>query len=388
MTFFFDFLRKKYNNDLFRMYIITTPTIIVFDKFFIKWILDRSPFIYGPADLRIKGVEHYAPSALNISKAENWKMRRSFTEDILRNVSLNKIVDHILDNNLSLKNYDRINKFCTSIAFTILFGIGNDMLTADVLNRLILESNRQFLIADSPELETFRQTISDYIEKSQPPSLGYHIKILETSDFKINAISQVTDWLNKLRNSVSINLVNTITLITEFPEVKNKITNEIKENSPITPESIMNMKYLEATIREAMRLFSSNPIILKKTIIEDTYDRVRVDKEENIAIINSYNHRSEMNNSFPNRFNPDRWLSSNPNNLTTDPNYNYFSNGTKICPGLDLSLFIMKAYIAHLFSNFNVRNIGPSVQDALEINIVSQYDTFQAEFEYDITVPI
>src|SRR5215813_3001877 len=76
-------LRTKYDTEFFRASVGGADTVVVLDHAAIKYVLANSPFIYGDGQSKHKGMSHFQPNAVTISRGDQWKDRRRFNEAVL-----------------------------------------------------------------------------------------------------------------------------------------------------------------------------------------------------------------------------------------------------------------------------------------------------------------
>jgi cytochrome P450 len=137
--------------------------------------------------------------------------------------------------------------------------------------------------------------------------------------------------------NTGLSIANTILLLAMFPDVQEKVVQELRrifpdKNSPIFFEDLSKLKYMEMTIKDAMRLHPVAPIIFRSTVEDVQIGNFLVPKGTNIAI-NSYgNHLNEKYWDTPNTFNPDHFL---PEKVDRRHRYVYlaFSAGPRDCIG-------------------------------------------------------
>lgn len=127
----------------------------------------------------------------------------------------------------------------------------------------------------------------------------------------------------------------------------------------ITFEQVNKLSYLDAVIKETLRLFPSIPATRKKLSRRKWFGKYRIDNPA-VMLVSTYNiHRDPKVYKDPNTFNPDRFL---------DKKFLYpcelfpFSFGPRTCIGSQFSLLCMKVFIVKLFRMFDVRSVEPSKQ--------------------------
>ncbi len=76
-------LRNKYQSDRIYIRVATNKALLVFDREGIRHVLDNSPHIYGPPDIKKRDMRHFQPNAVTISEGAEWDERRRFNDIVL-----------------------------------------------------------------------------------------------------------------------------------------------------------------------------------------------------------------------------------------------------------------------------------------------------------------
>ena len=145
-------------------------------------------------------------------------------------------------------------------------------------------------------------------------------------------------------------------------EVQSKIHLEIDsvfgddKSRPITASDLPHLKYLEACIKEALRLFPSVPAIARLVNEDFELGTHFIPKGATLLIFPYGLHRNEEVFPQPEVYKPERFLSENVSSETKINPYAYvpFSAGPRNCIGQRFALTEEKIVLANLFRNFNV----------------------------------
>lgn len=107
-----------------------------------------------------------------------------------------------------------------------------------------------------------------------------------------------------------------------------------------------NMKYLEAVIKEALRLYPSVPFYSRQVLEEIQLRHIKLPKGVNVAVMAYLMHRDGRYFPEPNRFNPERFLVE-PNSSCP---YAFvpFSAGPRNCIGQKFAMLEVKCVLANL----------------------------------------
>ncbi|XP_011696676.1 PREDICTED: cytochrome P450 4V2-like, partial [Wasmannia auropunctata] len=138
-------------------------------------------------------------------------------------------------------------------------------------------------------------------------------------------------------DTTSMTLYFVIFILSNFPEIQNKLYKELLKiygtenlkSAPIKYEDLQYMSYLECVIKETMTIFPTVPITGRKTTKDVKMGEFILPKGANIIINSMLMHRNK--NYWPNpwKFDPDRFLPDKMNNHS----YYYlpFSDGPRNC---------------------------------------------------------
>ena len=150
-----------------------------------------------------------------------------------------------------------------------------------------------------------------------------------------------------------------IYMIGLYPEVQKKIHEEIDsmpdDDLPVI-DKVRNLKYLEAAIKEALRLYPSVPLygryVSKSTVI----DNKLVPKGTSLLLLSYGLHRNKAYWTNPDDFNPDRFLADD---FATRHPYQYvpFSAGPRNCVGQKFALLEEKIVLYNVMKYFSVKTV-------------------------------
>ncbi|XP_068134766.1 cytochrome P450 4V2-like [Hyperolius riggenbachi] len=148
-------------------------------------------------------------------------------------------------------------------------------------------------------------------------------------------------------------------LLGSHPEVQAKVHQELDEvfgqsDRPVTMEDLKTLRYLEAVVKEALRIYPSVPFFAR-TITEDCMIRgFHVPKGVNVVIVPFALHRDPEHFPEPEEFRPERFL---PENSSGRNPYAYipFSAGLRNCIGQRFALMEEKVVLSTILRNFTVK---------------------------------
>ncbi|XP_018319744.1 cytochrome P450 4d2-like [Agrilus planipennis] len=147
--------------------------------------------------------------------------------------------------------------------------------------------------------------------------------------------------------------------ISQHPKVQKKIVEELKTISEksstdhYTYSDLQEMKYLEAVIKETLRLYPSVPIFGRLAIEDIVHDGKVIPKGSTISLFAFGLLRDPELFPEPEKFLPERFLN---NNVKINNPYSYvpFSAGPRNCIGQKFAMLEMKSTIGHILRKFEL----------------------------------
>jgi cytochrome P450 len=170
--------------------------------------------------------------------------------------------------------------------------------------------------------------------------------------------------------------------LTQNPRVEKKLRSELLQNLPKlashpsyvpSMDEVQGLVYLEATIRELLRLQTPVPFTLRECIHDTVFpDGTFVPKGTNIGMCHfGTGRRTEVWGPDAKEFKPERFIDDKGKLLPTPAaKFNAFSGGPRVCVGKALAMLEMKLVIATLIGRFHFTEVpGQNVQFAMGITI-------------------
>ncbi|KAL0840759.1 hypothetical protein ABMA28_015942 [Loxostege sticticalis] len=155
-----------------------------------------------------------------------------------------------------------------------------------------------------------------------------------------------------------------VMMLARYPEVQEKVYQEIQEVlgktfRPPTMEELPRLKYLEATIKETMRLYPSIPLVARKVETDVTLPTgVTLLKGCGIIVsIDALHRNPKYWGKDADYFKPERFLGSP---LPYNAAYIPFASGTRGCIGYRYAMMSMKTALATLLQQYRVLPAGHS----------------------------
>ena len=350
-------LRKKYRNNYFYLYMLTTKSLVVLDPDGIKHVLDRSPETYADAKLKRTGMSHFQPDSVTISRGEEWRERRLFNESVLETGrGLHRYAENFLEvvreTTATLPRqsgdslvWDDFAGLFDRVTLQVIFGSGvDDGAMIAKLRKMMRESNRGFALKKSKYFDYFYAALSRCRRQARGSSLAALCNSVPSTT-RTGIDNQITHWMFAMSETLAINTFRALALICAHPAAEARVRDELRRANLSSAEGIGQLRYLEGCIQEAMRLWPTTPMLVRETVKEDVLSGAAIPPGTQVIIVNSFNHRDKEALTFADTFTPDLWLRA-----AVDYRFNHLSNGPQGCAGKELALFLAKAVIASLFT--------------------------------------
>jgi cytochrome P450 len=350
-------LRSKYGPYVY-LSIGGAKTLLVLNHEGVEHVLKNSPAIYASdPDAKRKGMSHFQPDALTISTGAEWKERRGFNEAVLGGglkeqdyargflAVVRRETESLTEEvGRSLVWQDFADAF-DAITLQVIFGAeardDTDLLKR--LRKMMREGNRLFALRKSRHFDRFYSSVSAYLERPNGQSLASLSRRTPTTP-DTKAVNQIPHWMFAMSETLAANAARALALIVADPETEKRVREEMAQADITTPEGIDKLKYLEACVQEAMRLWPTTPMLIRRTLETDSIGGFAVPRGTQVLINNTFNHRDKETHPFADKFEPELWLEGAEHNYF----FNHLSNGPQVCAGKAMALFIAKAFLASL----------------------------------------
>ncbi|KAL2482110.1 Protein LUTEIN DEFICIENT 5 [Forsythia ovata] len=150
----------------------------------------------------------------------------------------------------------------------------------------------------------------------------------------------------------------TFYLLSKEPSVMAKLQNEVDsvlgDRFPVI-DDMKKLKYTTRVINESLRLYPQPPILIRRSLEEDTLGKYRIKRGEDIFISVWNLHRCPSHWEDADKFNPERWPLDGPNPNETNQNFSYlpFGGGPRKCIGDMFASFETVVAVAMLVRRFD-----------------------------------
>ena len=329
----------------------------------IREVLDNSATTYASdAGAKRKGMDHFQPDALTISRGEEWRDRRAFTESVLATEERvhpagDRLVHLVADEVSRLRisgriEWSHLEELFDRIALRMVFGdkAREDQELTGLLSELMCEANRLVGVSegDSDKLYELQGRMEWYLRDPEPGSLVARFAEAPRSD-STRIVQQIPHWVFATRDTLATNVCRALAAIASDPKVEERVREELDGRDLSDPSAIDGMRYLEGCLAEAMRLWPTTPLLARETTEDTVLAGERIEEGTQVVIVNTFNHRDPDSVADADLFKPERWESGE-----ADYRFNHLSNGSQKCPGGSLVYLLGKSALAHLLDSWDI----------------------------------
>ena len=334
----------------------------------IREVLDQSADVYASdAGAKGKGMCHFQPDALTMSRGEEWRDRRVFNESVLATSdSLHPFADRFVAvvadevgrlyfaDGLTWSDWEEL---FDRITLRVVFGdrARDETEITWLLDQLMGEANRLVGLGEGDEYFEFYGHLERQLRDPEPGSLLSRFADAPQTD-TTRIVQQIPHWIFAMRNTLGANAWRALATIVASEDAEGRALEEIERADLADSADIDALRYLEGCFSEAMRLWPTTPILGRETTRETTLSGQKIDEGTQVMIFNTFNHRDPEQVSEPNSFKPERWSGGE-----RDYRFNHLSNGSQGCPGGPLVSLLGKAVLANVIGRYDLSLREPAL---------------------------
>ncbi|MEU0464454.1 cytochrome P450 [Amycolatopsis sp. NPDC006131] len=300
-------------------------TVLLLDPRDADRVLEGPVDVYaGDPDPKRRGMAHFQPGAVTISRGEAWRERRRFTDAVLASAPAlaPRVAECVAEEIARLPartGWRPWNRAFQRIARRIVLGdeaAGDDALSV-TLEGMMAEANR-LPRRPSRRLPAFRASVEGHLERAEPGSLAAAIADTPAGP-DTEPCAQVTHWLFALGDTLAANALRALAVLGQRPADAER--------------ALAEADHAAACLQETMRLWPTTPMLSRETRAEVVWDDGTVlPAGTRILVVNTFFHRDPAHVPDADAFVPERWLEGTPAGV------NHFSRGPQRCAGADLAV--------------------------------------------------
>ena len=361
-------LRRKHGGEGVRL--LGGRIVTLWGRDAIAEVLDKSADVYASdSGAKGKGMSHFQPDALTLSRGEEWRDRRAFAEAVLamservhpdgaRFVAV--VADEVsrlrIESTLEWSDFETL---FDRITLRVVFGdrARDDQELTEHLEKLMGEANRLVGLDRNDDFYELYGAIERHLRDPEPGSLVARIPDAPQTD-RTRVTHQIPHWVFAMRDTLGANVFRALAAVVHDPEVERRAREEADSADLTDPHAIDGMRFLEGCLQEAMRLWPTVPLIARETTRETELAGEKLDEGTQVMILNTFNHRDPDDVPNADSLDAERWQ----NGASGDYKFNHLSHGTQDCPGGPLVLLIGKAVLANMLTEHELSLREPEIE--------------------------
>jgi cytochrome P450 len=359
-------LRRRHDGQGMRL--LGGRLIVLWGEDAIREVLDRSAELYASdAGAKAKGMSHFQPDALTLSRGADWRDRRPFNEAVLASGErvhpfgarfVRVVADEIermpVGRTLEWRDWERL---FDQITLRVIFGdrARCDQQLTGLLEKLMAEANRLVGLGPNDAYYELYGELERRLRDPEPGSLLARFADAPYTD-RTRVVQQIPHWMFAMRDTLGANAYRTLAAIVADPAVERRVRDEMIGADLSDPRAIDGLSYLGGCLHETMRLWPTTPLLAREVVHDVTLAGEDVPAGTQILMLNVFNHRDPDHVEDADRLAPEWWRSER-----SDYRFNHLSNGSQDCPGGPLVLLLGKAAIAQMLSRWALRLEEPSL---------------------------
>jgi cytochrome P450 len=366
-------IRDKHGGDGVRL--LGGKMVVLWGAAPIREVLDTSADLYAAdSGAKGKGMSHFQPDAVTISRGEEWRDRRAFNDSVLAyeervHPDADRILAVVADEVARLRigpdlEWRAFEGLWDHITLRVIFGDGarGDQQITAMLAKLMEQGQRLVGVGPNDDFYEFYGRIEHYLADPEPGSLIARVAGAPQTD-RTRVAHQVPHWMFAMRDTLAANAYRALAVIAADPS----LCSRVREDPDL----------LEGVLHEVMRLWPTTPLLAREATRDTTLGGAQVDEGTQVMILNVFNHRRPEGISDADRVVPERWMGDAP----TEYRFNHLSNGSQNCPGGPLVLLLGKAVLERMLDEWSFKLVEPSLPAGGDMP--TSLDFFAIRFEVD-----
>ena len=350
-------MKEKHNGGPVWVRVIRDPALLLLTTADVRRALAGSPHPFAAdPDAKRDGMVAFQPDALTISRGDEWKSRRRFTEHVLQSGGRHDFAERFntiaREEAASLRTagpeagFEAWNDAFRRLTRRVVLGeaAADDGEISVTLAEMMDEANGM-PGRTSKRYEDFATALARYVESAEEGSLAERFTGAP-QDASTAPIGQIPHWLFANGDTLAINTLRAVGAILSHPEKRARVAEEVTGNVG-DAAATDGFGYLEACLEEAMRLWPTTTMLSRVTLEPTDWQGTEVPEGTQLLIPNTFLHRDRSRFDYADRFAPEEWTEGTAGEEWA---FNHLSHGPQGCPGAGLTLFLGKAFLAELIA--------------------------------------
>ncbi|MDX6587704.1 MAG: hypothetical protein QOI31_2177 [Solirubrobacterales bacterium] len=316
--------------------VVRDDALLMFDPADIARALSESPEpLAADPEAKRKGMAHFQPDALTISRGDDWRSRRRFAESVLGQAPVERVravareeAEALFDEIDGELTYEPYNATIERIARRVVLGdaAADNTDLSDTLAGMQASAN-SMPDEPHPEVAAFETWIERYIDDAEEGSLAALAKDAP-QDERTRARGQLTHWLFAMGGTIAANTMRCLVALASHPEQRALATED--------------EDYLDACLHETMRLWPTTNMLSRVSLEPTEWHGETVPAGTQFMVLNHYAHRDRERVPYADRFAPEEWTQGD---AASYEGFNHFSRGPQGCPGVAIAMLIARTVV-------------------------------------------
>ncbi|WP_158975557.1 cytochrome P450 [Cellulophaga sp. L1A9] len=358
----------------------------------IKHILQKQHRKYHKSSLQTKDLAKYIGHGILTSNGEHWRTHRRMVQPAFHKKKLRNLMGTIREailleiKDLPIAEPIDVYPIMSNLAFQV---VAKSLFSSDDIQeemsqlQYITETNQRMLIKEmrQPYLNWWFH-LSGKIKKHLNLAKDGQAILHELIEERRNSAVEKDDLLDMLLQAryedgtamAKAQLIDEVLILftaghettanalsflifslAKHPEIQEKAYQEIKNISLESDDvltQVLELKYIQQCIEEAMRLYPPAYIIDRVAIADDEFEGLSIPKDSLILMSIYEIHRNEDFWEAPNEFNPDRFEASKKKEY--QEYYYPFGAGPRMCVGNNFAMYEMIIAVTELLQKYKM----------------------------------
>ena len=217
-----------------------------------------------------------------------------------------------------------------------------------------IEAGRARLAADPGRRERPHDVLEAMLVAADSPGSGVGRR---------EVVGNVLNLLLAGEDTTAYSLAWLIWLLHRHPAALERARDEVRgaigDLDSLTPDALAALGYLDACVREAMRLKPVAPMILREALRDTVLADLRIPAGTVLWLVTRHDSLSAEHFERPEAFAPERWLAADARAGSAARRASIpFGAGPRICPGRYLALVEIKTVMAMLLGSFDISSLA------------------------------
>lgn len=331
-------MNRSYGGGPVRVKLVRDDAVLLLDPTDIERCLDGAPEPYAAdPEAKRKGMVHFQPDALTISRGDEWRSRRRFAEAVLGEAPLERVsavareeAQLFFDSAAGVVTWDGWNRAFQRLTRRVVLGdtAASDWALTETLEEMMSGANGM-PGEPSGDLAGFERQVAAYAEQAEEGSLAAAFAGAP-QDETTKPAGQATHWMFAMGDTLATNALRCLAVLATHDEQRRRALSD------------SDGSYLDACLHEAMRLWPTTAMLSRVSVGATEWDGAEVPDGTQFVISNVYGHRDRERVPYADRFAPEEWTEGN---ASSNPAFNHFSRGPQGCPGTALALLAGRAFL-------------------------------------------